>query len=289
MTTARDLATLSRRLMQDHPAYFHYFKTVEFTWNGRTYRTHNSLVTTFEGADGLKTGYTQRSGFNLATSADRNGTRLIGVVLGGRSVRTRDAHMKEILTSAFADVAANPMLIASVHRVTPTPRLKPNLVAELARKNAVPTVAGNDALRKELTIAAASFGPVGPQAAPSADNLTALIAAANDLSDYERLQTASLATPSELQGEGDYDVFSQWSVQIGAYTAKDMAQQELEAAAIAADLVSRTRSVDPMPKGDGSTLYRARFTQLTESDAATTCNKIRAARLSCFVVQESAQ
>lgn len=289
MTTARDLATLSQRLIQDHPDYFHYFETPEFAWNGRTYRTHNSLVRTFEGADGLKTGYTQRSGFNLATTADRDGTRLIGIVLGGRSVRTRDAHMKEILTTAFEGVASNPMLIASIHRATPTPRLKPTLVAELERKNAVPTVAGNDALRKELTIAAASFAPLSDQTFAQTDNLTALIEAANDFSDYERHQTASLLASNEMQGEGDFDDFSQWSVQIGAYTSKDMAQQELEAAAIAANLVARTRSVDPMPKGDGTTLYRARFTHLTESDASSTCERIRAARLSCFAVQEAVQ
>ncbi len=288
MTTARDLATLSQRLVQDHPDYFHYFNTLEFAWNGRTYRTHNSLIRTYEGADGLKTGYTQRSGFNLATTAEREGTRLIGVVLGGRSVRTRDAHMKEILTAAFSDVSANPMLIASMYRETPTPRLKPTLIAELERRNAIPTVAGNDALRKELTIAAASFGPIGAPAVAPIDNLTALIAAANDLNDYERTRLSTLMPGDEMQGEGDFDDLSQWSVQIGAYTSKDMAQKELEAAAIAAELVERSRTVDPMPKGDGTTLFRARFTHLTESDAATTCDRIRAAQLSCFTVQDAA-
>lgn len=281
-TTARDLAVLSQRLIQDHPQYFHYFGVREFTWDGRTYRTHNSLVRTYDGADGLKTGYTQRSGFNLATTAQRSGTRLIGIVLGGRSVRTRDAHMKEILTTAFSDVAAKPTLIAALYRETPTPRLKPTLVAELALKDTIPTVAGNEDLRRELTIAAASFGPVG---APR-DRLGALIADSDDFNEYERVRLSAMTPQDDMLGEGDFDELNQWVVQIGAYTTKEMAQQELEAAAIAAGLLDRTRSVEAMPKGDGATLYRARFTHLSEVDASATCDKIRAAHLNCFALQD---
>jgi D-alanyl-D-alanine carboxypeptidase len=246
-------------------------------------------VRTFEGADGLKTGYTQRSGFNLASTAERDGVRLVGVVLGGRSVRTRDAHMKELLTAGFADLASKPTLIAALFRETPTPRLKPTLVAALERKNAVPTVAGNEELRRELRIAAASFGPTGAPATIPGDQLGALIAAADsdDFNEYERVRLSALTPDDEFHGEGDFDDLSQWSVQIGAYTTKDMAQQELEATAIAAGLADRVRSVAPMPKGDGSILYRARFTNLTETDAAAACDKIRAAQLNCFALQEA--
>ena len=289
-TTARDLAILGQRLSQDHPNYFHYFAIKEFAWNGRTYGTHNSLVKTFEGADGFKTGYTQRSGFNLVTSAKRDGTRLIGVVLGGRSVRTRDEHMKSILTTAFADIASKPTLIAALHRETPTPRLKPTLLAELERNNAIPTIAGNDDLRKELTIAAASFGPVGTSSPASPeDKLGALIAAANsdDFNEYERFRLSAMTPEDEMLGEGDFDDLSHWTVQIGAYSSKSMAQSELETTAIAAGLTERPRAVQAMPKGDGSLLYRARFINLSEVDAASVCEKIRAARLNCFALQEA--
>ena len=290
LTTARDLAVLGKRLLQDYPQYFHYFSTEQFAWNGRTYLTHNALVRTYEGANGIKTGYTQRSGFNLVTSAERDGTRLIGVVLGGRSVRTRDAHMKEILTAAFDEVAAKPTLIAALHRDTPTPRLKPTLVAELARADTAPTIAGNEELRRELTVAAASFGPIAGVGGQAADRLSALIAAADsdDFNEYERVKLSALTpTEDDVLGEGDFDDLSHWSVQIGAYSSKSMAQQELEAAAIAAGLVERARAVTPMPKGDGTTLYRARFSSLSETEATATCERIRAARLSCFAVQEA--
>lgn len=285
-TTARDLAILSQRLIKDHPQYFPYFNTQEFTWNERTYRTHNSLVRTYPGADGLKTGYTQRSGFNLATTASRDGNRLIGVVLGGRSVATRDAHMAEILTTAFDDIKANPMLLASAARTSPAPRLKPTLVAELQRRNATPTLAGNEPMRDEIRIAAASLSPIGT--APAADNLSALIAAASsdDLNEYQRVRLSALA--DEAAGEGDIEERPIWSVQIGAYSSKSKAQQELEAAAIAAGLIERARSVSPMPKLDGAILYRARFVNLTESEASAACTRIQAAALTCFSVSEPA-
>ncbi len=287
-TTARDLAILSQRLIKDHPQYFPYFNTREFTWNDRTYRTHNALVRTYPGADGLKTGYTQRSGFNLATTASRDGNRLIGVVLGGRSVATRDAHMAQILTAAFDDIKANPMLLASVSRTSPAPRLKPTLVAELERRNAAPTLAGNEPMREEIRIAAASLSPMG--AAPAADNLSALIAAASsdDLNEYQRVRLSALTDAEESSGEGDIEERPIWSVQIGAYSSKSKAQQELETAAIAAGLVERSRSVSPMPKLDGAILYRARFVNLTESEASAACAKIQAVALTCFSVSEPA-
>ncbi len=287
MTTARDLAIQSQRLIKDFPQYFPYFNTQDFTWNGRTYRSHNALVRTYEGADGLKTGYTQRSGFNLATTASRDGQRLIGVVLGGRSVRTRDAHMAEILTTAFADIEANPLLLAAVHRLKPSPRLKPTLVAELARRNATPTLAGNDAMRDQIRLAAAGLGPVGEP--PAGDGISALIAAADsdDFNEYERVRLSAVAAPDAAMGEGDIEEHAIWSAQIGAYSTKEMAQTELETAAIAAGLIDRARVVSPMPKLDGSLLYRSRFVNLSEADAAAACAKIQAANLPCFIANDT--
>lgn len=299
-TTARDLATLSQRLVYDHPQYFPYFSTREFAWNGRTYRTHNSMVRTYAGADGLKTGYTQRSGFNLATTAKRDGQRLIGVVLGGRSVRTRDSHMAEILDTAFADITANPARIATLHTTTPTPRLKPTLVAELARQRAVPTIAGNEPLRDEIRVAAAGFGPIGDTfvglpAAPAPvagahKDINALIAAADsaDFNEAELARLSALDTTDEIWGEGDIEETVGFAVQIGAYSTKALAQKELEAAAIAARLFDASRTVSPMPQANGGELYRARFINLSEADASAACAAIRAADLNCFVTSDAA-
>jgi len=113
LTTARDLAILSRSMMRNHPRLFDYFRATSFTWKGKTIRTHNRVLTSLNGANGIKTGYTKASGFNLTTSAERNGKRLIGVVLGGDTWKARDDEMKAMLEAWFAQLERRPNLIAT--------------------------------------------------------------------------------------------------------------------------------------------------------------------------------
>ena len=100
-TTARDLALLAHHLVQDFPAFYHYFSEPVFYFHGRAIPNHDRMLQAYEGADGLKTGYTQAAGHNLVTSAMRGGVRLIGVVLGARSNPERDAHMASLLDDGF--------------------------------------------------------------------------------------------------------------------------------------------------------------------------------------------
>lgn len=91
--------------MRDYPQYYKLFSTPSFTYKGRTYRNHNNLLGKYPGTDGIKTGYTRASGFNLVASTVRDGRRLIGVVFGGRSARTRDQHMEKLLNKAYVRLA----------------------------------------------------------------------------------------------------------------------------------------------------------------------------------------
>ncbi|WP_280541893.1 D-alanyl-D-alanine carboxypeptidase [Chromohalobacter sp. 11-W] len=102
VTTARDMAILALRLMQDFPSYYPVFAKTEFTWHGRRYTGHNRLLDNYAGTDGLKTGYIRASGFNVATSAVHDGRRLLSVVMGGFTAQSRDAHMSELLDRGFA-------------------------------------------------------------------------------------------------------------------------------------------------------------------------------------------
>lgn len=292
ITTARDMAVLGRRLVQDFPQYFDYFATKSFAWNGKTYSTHNSLIKNYNGADGLKTGYTRRSGFNLVTTAERGGQRLIGVVLGGRSSYTRDKHMREIMDEAFAKIAKKPTLIAALHRETPAPRLKPTLLARLAEAAPpAPTLAGNEALRRELLTAASFMNADAPADADAPDELGALIAATDtdDFNEFERTRMASLNPDASYVGEGDRTVMSEfsWGVQIGAYSSKALAQKELEAAAFKGGMADRDRAVLPTPLEDGTTLYRARFMELSEIEAAAACAGLKDKGVQCFVVSDA--
>ncbi|NJM92490.1 MAG: D-alanyl-D-alanine carboxypeptidase [Rhodospirillaceae bacterium] len=100
-TTARDMATLSVALIRDFPEYYGYFKRTSFKYRGVTFRGHNKLLKSFKGYDGIKTGYIRASGFNLASSAERDGRRLVVVVLGGTSPSMRDRKVADLLTSGF--------------------------------------------------------------------------------------------------------------------------------------------------------------------------------------------
>ena len=144
-TTARDMATLARALIRNFPQYFHYFNDTRFIYDGKTFRTHNDLVTDYRGADGMKTGYIRASGYNLVTTAQRHGRRLIGVVFGGKTSRSRDRHMAAILDKTFArlDVGTSNPKVASAG----PPPLKP-----VAEKDDAPV-----AVADAPTVASSSF------------------------------------------------------------------------------------------------------------------------------------
>lgn len=101
ISTARDFAILSRAVMRDYPQYYAYFSQKAFDWRGQHILNHNRLLLRMEGMDGLKTGFTNAAGFNLAASAVRDGRRLITVVMGGSSTAARDENVENLLTAGF--------------------------------------------------------------------------------------------------------------------------------------------------------------------------------------------
>ena len=104
LTTARDMATLGLRIQRDFPRYYRYFKIRKFVYKGRTYHTHNRLLGRYWGTDGIKTGYTRASGYNLTSSVRRGGRHVVGVVMGAKSGRSRNSYMQSMLTRAFKRV-----------------------------------------------------------------------------------------------------------------------------------------------------------------------------------------
>ncbi|HVT52978.1 MAG TPA: D-alanyl-D-alanine carboxypeptidase family protein, partial [Dongiaceae bacterium] len=135
-TTARDMAILGVALIRDFPEYYHYFSVESFTYHGVQYGGHNHVLDKFDGADGLKTGYIRASGFNVVSSAVRNGRRLLGVVMGGQSPYLRDKQMVAMLTKGFGSSVGTGTQLAlngSV-KTTPTPAAPAALaVAEAAQ------------------------------------------------------------------------------------------------------------------------------------------------------------
>lgn len=125
MTTARDMIKLAVALRKNYGSYYHYFATQKFRFGNRTYGNHNNLLASYYGTDGIKTGYINASGFNLVASVNRNGKRLIGVVFGGRTARTRDDQMKKLLDQAYIKLTKEGEIVVPRPRISPEDKILP--------------------------------------------------------------------------------------------------------------------------------------------------------------------
>lgn len=174
VTTARDMARLGQALLKDFPQYYSYFGIKNFEYRGRNHGNHNRLLGEYPGLDGIKTGFINASGFNLVASAKQNNRRLIGVVFGGRSWRSRNEHMVKLLDQGFLEIGKRKNMVqeASLAPVTaPIPLPPPMLddirgVAPMALSEANATDEGESqpdtiaAATMAATAAAASNAPL---------------------------------------------------------------------------------------------------------------------------------
>ncbi|MEN3348311.1 MAG: D-alanyl-D-alanine carboxypeptidase [Bradyrhizobium sp.] len=163
ITTARDQSVLGRAIQDRFPRYYRYFSTTAFNFRGRTITGHNRLLGSVEGVDGIKTGYTRASGFNLVTSMHRGNRFLVGVVLGGRSGGSRDAIMRNLLAENVGKAATTRTVAAITERNPADARIE---------------VADDDAPRGAETVAAASEPAVAAAAQPQRPAKPSLMAAA---------------------------------------------------------------------------------------------------------------
>src|SRR6476659_5220367 len=111
ITTARDQAVLGRAIQHRFPVYYQYFATPSFRYKGAEMHNHNALLGQVKGVDGIKTGYTEASGYNLTSSVRRDEKHIIAVVLGGTSNAARDARMRQLI--------ADNIPLASTQRTAP--------------------------------------------------------------------------------------------------------------------------------------------------------------------------
>jgi len=126
LTTARDISILSHALIYNFPEKYKLFNAQKFTYKGKTYKTHNKLMLSYEGADGIKTGYIRSSGFQLAFSAVRDNKRLIGVIFGGDTGKQRDRSLKIIMDKEFAELGINKKETKTTIVKKETKKIEPN-------------------------------------------------------------------------------------------------------------------------------------------------------------------
>ncbi|WP_244560735.1 D-alanyl-D-alanine carboxypeptidase family protein [Azospirillum oryzae] len=232
VTTARDYAMLSRALMRDHARYYPYFSRRNFVYGGRTLANHNHLMSRYEGMDGIKTGYTVASGFNLAASAVRDGRRLVGVVMGGKSAVSRDNKMAALLDQAFG---------------------RPSRGQEDA-----PVMASLDTTRSDATDGEGDDDeePVVKARPVRASLQTAAIPVA----------------PAKEEKASRGSASSHWGVQVGAFSSKAAGNKAVSQAVKQAPFLLRTAKPSVVQAKTGKeTVYRARLTGLDEKDARKAC------------------
>ena len=122
LSTARDMAKLAVLIRKNFPEYFYFFNKQSFIYQGIEYRNHNNLLGSYYGTDGIKTGYTHASGFNLVASVERNGQRVIGVIFGGKTARSRDKHMIKLLNRFIISKNKNPLVRTAKPEELPSKR-----------------------------------------------------------------------------------------------------------------------------------------------------------------------
>lgn len=272
-STASDLVLLSRRLVTDFPQFYPYFRLQSFYWGGRSFEGHNNLMKFFDGADGLKTGYTRMSGFNLASSATRQGTRLIAVVMGGRSARDRDIQSAELLESEFTRMGLGrpaPVIVA----MSPLVLDDEEAAAEAAQDSA--TAFRPDATSPVVMATAPAPAPAGqPAGAP--------------------VYASIPSSPREV-GQGDtaeqvrsipVTHSSQWGIQVGAHSTREKAEAQLqEVSAKERAIIGGARSAIVQLDVRGETFYRVRFGAFTPAKAESLCKQLQKRGTSCLVVTD---
>jgi D-alanyl-D-alanine carboxypeptidase len=272
MTTARDQATLGIALLRDHPKYYGYFSRNSFVYRGNTYGGHNRVMKKFAGADGIKTGYIRAAGFNLVSSAERNGRRLVGVVLGGTSAPIRDKQMVALLTDGFKTrQGIGDTLVAKAPGSAVPAQLTPAVAANTAND-------GADDADMDAVVASALMPTPKPSSRQN-DSIGTAIATMASVS----LAPAVASPDSQSVANVWSGDKNQFGIQVGAYSKFKPAQKAAERAtkAVPAILADARIVID---RGN-SDIYRARVFGLTKADADTACRKLKAKQTDCLVVK----
>ena len=296
LTTARDIAILSRAVMRDYPQYYGLFSTREFDFHGRVVRNHNGLLGKMPGVDGIKTGFTNASGFNLAASAVRDNRRLIAVVMGGNSVAARDTHVADLLETGFMvlrkrDLGQTTTIAQNLSEPAP--------IGPLVR----PSTEEGDGEQASLRIVVAenNIHPP-PAAAPAPANVVASTPVAPPV---QQAQAEPQPEPARIQiskserglrGRKNRDddrtdrkddggrlelAKGGWQVQLGSYKDRRMAQNALGRLNEKFAVVLRaTRGRVDHAAGN----YRIRFAGLSAGRAREACETIKARGSGCLAL-----
>jgi D-alanyl-D-alanine carboxypeptidase len=272
VTTARDMARLAFALMRDFPHYYPVFSVQSWPYRGRSLENHNRMLGSYEGADGLKTGYTNASGFNLVMSAMRDNRRLIGVVMGGDSAGQRDRMMAMLMDQGFASAATMRLSAWTNIRKPPSARYtSANFDPGLVIPESTPRLATASAAPLAGFTAAAPPPPPAPP--PPAT---------------QRVAGPAVPPPAEGSVAPNGPPIGSWVIQVGSFNDPQAAQLALErASSTLVDMRSVTAAVDEVQMAN-KTFHRARLTNLSQAQAVDGCKRLEKKKIYCSAIQVTA-
>lgn len=243
-TTARDMATLGLRIQKDFPRYYRYFKTKRFRYKGRNYRNHNRLLGKYRGIDGIKTGYIRASGFNLTASVRRPGKHVVAVVMGGRSGKSRNNYMVQVLNKALKKVPKRRGVgLASTAGNSPSSTSNTNFAAKPpAKKKTSQAITATDQ---------PVIGGTQPLAAPTTD-------------------------------QGSKSNLSSWNIQIGAFASEAQARERLVKLQKRGFKVLQGKKIVTAKYSKGYRARFAGFP--SKSAARKACSTLKKRSIDCFAV-----
>lgn len=287
-TTARDQARLGMALRQHFPQYYDYFSTRSFRFGKQTIGNHNRLLGSVRGVDGIKTGYTRASGFNLVSSVQANGRSIVAVVMGGRSGGSRDAQMRKLIAEFMPDASrrGGGNLIAETRPAATVDVAAVNTRTTLPDNGPVPDFRYTSDGTQTAYVKTIDTARVNPAQAALAHTLQGQKQALavpqpapetgeGDKSDVDALTTGSTASA---------DVPSGWVIQIGATPDHTQALALLENAKSKGGKVLNSAQPFTVAFVNGSEqLYRARFGGFGNQDkAVSACKTLKKKGFACW-------
>lgn len=251
-TTARDMAVLAMAVYHHFPQYYKWFSAKSFQYKGRTIGGHNYLLKTFAGADGMKTGYTAASGYNIVTSAKRSEKRVIAVTMGHKSVAERDKKVAKMMDKGLNYMQQGgeinlAMLTKEINGNSVTAK---NKTAKLTRVASVQKT--NKIKSQPVKVAKAQTKAVASTRVATAVSNGRYAVQVGSFSDYKRARNYALTVKNKL--------------------AKKYAVYDIKVEKV---------------KADSRTVYRSKVIGLAKNDANTICRNMKRSNQACLVTADS--
>ncbi|ESX45503.1 SPOR domain-containing protein [Mesorhizobium sp. M0761] len=307
-TTAHDMAMLGIALREHYPQYYGYFSQRSFLYGRQRINGHNRLLGRIKGVDGIKTGYTRASGFNLVSSVSDGNRRLVAVVMGGTSGRSRDNQMAGLINAymprastrgggALVAKAGGDNPVKALAKVflpkhdAPTPDGKPIVEDDAVASNDDPTSADEQSAEgqsaDEQTVAAVEE----PAPVVKTRKVKTVIVTAPKVETAQIVAAYAEPTPASPQGVDPVNTASVpagWAVQVASSPKQSEALAFLDKTAKQAPKVLGAASGFTVAfQKDGETYYRARFGGFRSKDAAwNACNALKKKKIACYAVQQ---